>query len=411
MECFIRASDKSSVAGTSLRLKEYRKVICNDPPIAHLVVLGHLSAIVVALSDHLLVLIRPWQTSCFANKLAHRVLRLLEDDSSESGELKWTHLIENSKLMNILGVGKKPTEYISIANWGDDALCIPYLALTQPDGTKKVWYGDIGKACGADWYHSLLKTGDDDYQPSCIWIDRNRSNGLRFQGLGLHISDFTATDERAAQYQDNPGLMCKAAPRFRMYEDMTRDDYIPFFNPPLEYVEKNLTDVDPAAVMNKDHWVLPQEGPNIKKSVIDADPAAKRKMLHRRQNSPNYGARAASNGTSVSNTPPLGNSTISNAIVVISTSPNHSAKQLCQSPTSWGHDFVSVPENLFCDMSTKKLWPVCDDTGKAGVTGGCFDKAKSGMRPFKGVLRGRDVRSGAGGVVPVKVYGKTLHWD
>ena len=62
-------------------------------------------------------------------------------------------------------------------------------------------------------------------------------------------------------------------------------------------------------------------------------------------------------------------------------------------------------------MSTKKLWPVCDDTGKAGVTEGCFDKAKSGMRPFKGGLRGRDVRTGAGEVVPVKVYGKTLHWD
>ena len=309
------------------------------------------------------------------------------------------------------GVGKKPTEYISVTNGGDDALCIPYLALTQPDGTKKAWYGDVGKACGADWYHSLLKTGDDDYQPSCIWIDSNRSNGLQFQGFGLHINDFAATDERAAQYQDNPDLMCKAAPRFRMYKDMTRDDYIPFFNPPLEYVEKNLTDVDPAAVMNKDNWVLPQEGPNIKKSVVDADPAAKHKMLHRRQNSPNYGAKAASNGTSVSNTQALGDPAVSNAIVVISTSPNHSAKELCQSPTSWGHDFVSDPENLFCDMSTKKLWPVCDDTGKAGVTGGCFDKVKSGMRPFKGGLRGRDVRTGAGDVVPVKVYGKTLHWD
>ena len=309
------------------------------------------------------------------------------------------------------GVGKKPTEYISIVNGGDDALCIPYIALTQPDGTKKAWYGDVGKACGADWYHSLLKTGDDDYQPSCIWIDKNRSNGLRFQGLGLHINDFAATDERAAQYQDNPDLMCKAAPRFRMYEDMTKDDYIPFFNPPLEYVEKNLTDVDPAAVMNKDHWVLPQEGPNIKKSVIDADPAAKHKMLHRRQNTPNYGAKAASNGTSISNNTSVGESATSNAVVVISTSPNHSAKELCQSPTSWGHDFVSDAENLFCDMSSKKLWPVCDDSGKVGVADGCFDKAKNGMRPFKGGLRGRDVRTGAGDVVPVKVYGKTLHWN
>ena len=314
------------------------------------------------------------------------------------------------------GVGKKPTEYISVANGGDDALCIAYLALTQPDGTKKAWYGDVGKACGADWYHSLLKTGDDDYQPSCIWIDKNRSNGLRFQGLGLHINDFAATDERAAQYNNNRDLMCNAAPRFRMYEDMTRDDYIPFFNPPLEYVEKNLTDMDPAAVMNKATWVLPQEGPNIKKSVVDADPVATNKMLlHRRQNSPAHGAIASSNGTFVSNTRPVGgkssSTASSKAVVIISTSPNHSAKELCQSPASWGHDFVSDNESLFCDMSTKKLWPVCNDAGQAGVTSGCFDKAQSVMRPLKGGLRGRNVRTGAGDVVPVKKYGKTLHWD
>lgn len=78
------------------------------------------------------------------------------------------------------GVGKKPTEYIAISNGGDDALCIAYIALTQPDGTKKAWYGDMGKTCGAIWYPSLLKTGDDDYQPSCVWIDHNQSGGMSF---------------------------------------------------------------------------------------------------------------------------------------------------------------------------------------------------------------------------------------
>ena len=78
-----------------------------------------------------------------------------------------------------VGVGKKPVEYISVSKGGNDALCIAYLALTQPDGTKKAWYGDVGKACGANWYHSLLKTGDDDYQPSCIWIDGDKSNGTK----------------------------------------------------------------------------------------------------------------------------------------------------------------------------------------------------------------------------------------
>lgn len=105
-------------------------------------------------------------------------------------------------------VGKKPTEYISVTNGGTDGLCVAYVALTQPDGTKKAWYGDVGRACGADWYLSQLKTGDDDYQPACVWIDRDHSYGLKYQGFGFHINDFAATGERAQQYNETRDLMC-----------------------------------------------------------------------------------------------------------------------------------------------------------------------------------------------------------
>ncbi|KAL8706353.1 MAG: hypothetical protein Q9225_007964, partial [Loekoesia sp. 1 TL-2023] len=165
------------------------------------------------------------------------------------------------------GVGKKPTEYLSVVNGGDDALCIAYLALTQPDGDKKAWYGDVGKACGANWYHSQLKTGDDDYQPACIWIDRDFSTDLRFQGFGMHINDFAATDARAQQYDEDRDLMCKAAPRFKMYETLKPGDTIPYFSPPLEYTEKDLTDKDPQVVMDKSHWVLSKETENMNKGV------------------------------------------------------------------------------------------------------------------------------------------------
>ena len=280
-------------------------------------------------------------------------------------------------------VGKKPTEYISVTNGGDDALCIAYIALTQPDGTKKAWYGDVGKTCGADWYHSQLKTGDDDYQPSCIWIDQNGSNGLRYQGFGLHIDDFAATSERAAQYNDNRDLMCNAAPRFKMYEKMTSKDYIPFFSPPLEYVAKELTDSDPAAVLDKKRWVMPKEGPNIKKTDIDADP--KPKMVRRQD-------PGQAKGGKTFNT------------VIISKSQNHSAKELCDSGSSVGPDFVSLDEQLFCDMDTRKTWPLCS----AAKTDGCFDHATSTMRAGKG-LRGRDFDTGV--YPPKKTYDKTVHWN
>ena len=303
------------------------------------------------------------------------------------GSTKGTnHIILDGDFMDITvpfdnGVGKKPTEYISVNDGGDDALCIAYIALTQPDGDKKAWYGDIAKSCGADWYHSQLKTGDDDYQPACIWIDRNRSNGLRFQGFGMHINDFAATKERAKQYDENRDLMCNAAPRFKMYENMVSEDYIPFFSPPLDYVEKELTDKDPKAVMDKKRWVLPKEGPNIKKATVDGDPP---KMVRRQQPAPN--------GQDIFDK------------VVISKSPNHSAKELCESPQSAGHDFVSLNEALFCDMDTKKLWPLCSAT----KTSGCFDQATSLMRGGNG-LKGRDTETGT--YPPKKTYKETIHWD
>ena len=157
----------------------------------------------------------------------------------------------------------RQTEYLSIVNGGKDALCIAYIRVWQPDGNDVAWFGDIAKSCGADWYHSQRGLGDDHYQPACIWIDRDRSNGIRFQGLGMHIHDFAATQERAEQYNENHDLMCKAAPRLRMYTDMNDQDPIPFFNPPLRYNGTGLVDEDPAIVMDKLRWCIPKEGPNI----------------------------------------------------------------------------------------------------------------------------------------------------
>ncbi|KAL4800097.1 hypothetical protein BDV19DRAFT_384462 [Aspergillus venezuelensis] len=39
----------------------------------------------------------------------------------------------------------------------------------------------------------------------------------------------------------------------------------------------------------------------------------------------------------------------------------HSARELCDHPMSLGPDFVDIPEGLFCDMGTGKVWPLCED--------------------------------------------------
>jgi hypothetical protein len=55
--------------------------------------------------------------------------------------------------------------------------------------------------------------------------------------------------------------------------------------------------------------------------------------------------------------------------IIHSAHPGHSAKQLCESATSYGPDAISEVEQLFCDMSTKTLYPLCSPQ----VTKGCFD--------------------------------------
>jgi hypothetical protein len=58
--------------------------------------------------------------------------------------------------------------------------------------------------------------------------------------------------------------------------------------------------------------------------------------------------------------------------LIISHNAGHSAARMCESPTSFGPDFLSLPERLVCDMGSHTLWPLCED----GVVGDCFDLEK-----------------------------------
>ena len=71
--------------------------------------------------------------------------------------------------------------------------------------------------------------------------------------------------------------------------------------------------------------------------------------------------------------------------LVVSKDTQHSAKELCESDTSHGPDFVSVPEKLFCDMGTKTLWLFCEDDEDQKP---CFDPDTKQLRGLG--LVGRD---------------------
>jgi hypothetical protein len=146
------------------------------------------------------------------------------------------------------GVPRQP-EYISVVMKETDAICISYIFVSG-NGAQWVWYGDLGWTCGADWYHNYFMVGGGTYAPRCVWIDQDHPNGLRFQGLSLHMPDFQSTDDRITEYNNNPDTLCKSSPRMKFWPSIVPDTVIPFFNPVLEYTDGG-ADLDPSAVIDQ----------------------------------------------------------------------------------------------------------------------------------------------------------------
>ncbi|KAF1949403.1 hypothetical protein CC80DRAFT_581401 [Byssothecium circinans] len=268
------------------------------------------------------------------------------------------------------GMEGRQAQYISVSQGGNDALCISYISMTWSDGQNKAWYGDVGKECGGVWYNSQTLMGDGDYRPRCVWIDGDGTNGIKTKGMGIHITDFTATEKRAQAYVKDPDTMCKSKPRFRLYEDLKLEHSLPYFSPPLEY-DSDLVDKDRTKVLvdGASTGKLPPK--NKKRS-----PREHRALLSKRYNFP---------GTLIS-----------------SKQDGHSAKELCESDTSLGPDFVSFHEGLFCDMSEKQLWPLCG----SGVESGCFNTTDHTM-----ISKSKSRRDeSTGRLIPEKEYVDLQSW-
>ena len=58
--------------------------------------------------------------------------------------------------------------------------------MTQPDGSVLTWTGDIGEACGQEWYHGhepagIYKDTGEPYSPACTWLDGNLSMKINLE--------------------------------------------------------------------------------------------------------------------------------------------------------------------------------------------------------------------------------------
>ncbi|TGO71131.1 hypothetical protein BELL_0616g00060 [Botrytis elliptica] len=291
------------------------------------------------------------------------------------------------KLVAPDSVGGRQGQYLSVVSGGNDALCISYIAVTWPDGGQQTWTGDIGVQCGGDWYESqTIMDPSTNYMPKCMWIDSDGSNGIKTKGMGIHITDFTPSDDRAAQYQKDPPSMCGSQPRFWLYDDIDMKTCMPYFDPPLQYTT-GLTDMDRSKVVG----VQGSKTCTNKKVRRGGTQAVSARRLE---------LPSINNTTSVNN---IGNK-LSSFLgkLITSNSTSHSAIRLCDSETSLGPDFVAHHENTYCDMMNKQSYPLCGRDNST-ISTDCFDIMSKTLVPSEGLKR-RDTP------LPTKEYHTVTHW-
>lgn len=74
--------------------------------------------------------------------------------------------------------------------------------------------------------------------------------------------------------------------------------------------------------------------------------------------------------------------------LITSVHGQHSARQLCENEHSYGPDFVSYSENVFCDMGTREHWPLCDGP----VEDECYSMATHSLVTRSGYVKRSHVR-------------------
>jgi hypothetical protein len=345
-------------------------------------------------------------------------------------------------------------EYMSVISGGNGALCIVMISCTTPTGLFYSWSGDVAQQCDGvggqviPWYESNTIVSQQqnrpDVKPKCIWIDGDRTGGMKTMGFGLHLPSFRPNQNREADFSQNKARMCNSKPRFHIYEQIDKLDPIPFFKTPV-FDEATFVDFDDKALDESNWDTRPFNLSDVfggTRSRLARDVESNEDDLVTTDNDhfhEEHGKRQERSGSRITDQASSSNGAATNRVgskskqaatsrpvvpinhrplklgsdgrraypyadkLIRSNSTGHSAKRLCGSRGSWGPDFYSHAENLFCDMDKKRVWPACDRARQTS----CFDTATNKMRLGKGNSR-RDEESGV--AIPRKSYTNVEEW-
>ncbi|KAI0132794.1 hypothetical protein BJ170DRAFT_262359 [Xylariales sp. AK1849] len=223
-------------------------------------------------------------------------------------------------------------------------ICISAIAVKRPDENLFLLSGDIGAACGFGWYHSVTEIDTKKYRPKCTWL--GTYEGVGNNAMSFEIGGFGGTKERAAFIEKHRDVLCHSPARFAMYTNGSPDLAVPYFYPEMSYNSTTLVDIRDGRPDPRKDWASQGDPGVINPKHFESGP---RKRANEVPKMPEVF---------------VGHLIRSNVPKEV-----QSAKELCDSPSSMGPDFVSLTEKVFCDMSTRITWPLCTDDQEMR----CFD--------------------------------------
>lgn len=213
----------------------------------------------------------------------------------------------------------------AVISGNNDAVCIAYMTITWPDGSKYAWTGDWAQLCedwiDAPWHYSHIYINNQDLTTRCMWVDKDGDQPTT--GFQVHFPDF---------YREN----ADEPPDDSIREDICTDR-VKF---------QVFTEWDPRTVTYR---IINGEKRSVETGQSTAPP--------KNESSNQVQALAKTSKAMHFNR------------LIVNNGIDQSAFQLCESKSSVGPDYINVDEGLFCRMSDKSLWHICS----LYVETKCFD--------------------------------------
>ncbi|TDZ36721.1 hypothetical protein C8035_v005151 [Colletotrichum spinosum] len=269
--------------------------------------------------------------------------------------------------------------YIMLSNHDEDAICISTISVSH-GRVSTTFSSDVAARCGQTWFYSSRKLGKPEATPVCVWLDGDHTGNINAKAMSFHINDFFPSKSKMELYSQK-GLegfpyLCHSTPRFSFWGNLLPNGNPPFFLPPLKYKRDGKdegADEDPDAALDRKTY---DKGVYLNQGEKNGSSNRRKRRIGKRS-SPNMNPEK----------------------LIVTQIEGQTARQVCESATSVGFDIVSHVDHMFCDISERKLYPLCTYE----VTSNCFNLNSTVLIGESGPLltaRGE----------PAKAYKDVAHW-